>query len=334
MMKISVVVPVRNEENTIRKLVGQLLEQSRPPAEIVITDGGSSDSTREIINDYVAAGAPVKLIRARAALPGRGRNMAAAAANCEWLAFIDAGIEPARNWIELLAAKAEQDPTIDVVYGAWEPVTDTFFTECAAITYVPPPAPRSGTVARPRSIASSLMRRSVWQSVGGFRETLRSGEDLLFMDQIERAGFNCVFEPGAVVRWQLRPSLVSTFKRFVVYARNNIRAGLWKQWQGTIFTRYLVLLVIAITSLAISPTLLWLPIALWLLMLLARAIVAIRRNRLCYPATFGRNGRRLLVLMPLIATIDAAAIIGSIQWLFLDWLRGNGKATVEAGNGA
>jgi glycosyltransferase involved in cell wall biosynthesis len=334
MISISVVIPVRNEEHSIRQLLVRLLDQTRQSQEIVITDGGSNDSTAQIIEDFISAGAPIRLIRAGDALPGRGRNLAAAAATTEWLAFIDAGIEPSKKWIELLAEKAEKDPGIDVVYGAWEPIADSFFTECAAITYVPPPTRRSEIVTRPRFIASSLMKKSVWQSVDGFSETLRSGEDLLFMNEIESAGFNCVFEPNAVVRWHLRPSFASTFKRFVVYARNNIRAGLWKQWQASIFSRYLFLLVVGIAAVAISPAWFWLPLALWVLMLFARALVAIRRNRNCYPASAGRNLKRLLVLIPLIATIDLAAIVGSIQWLFLDWLRGNRKATVEAGNGA
>ena len=48
---------------------------------------------------------------------------------------------------------------------------------------------RDGVITRPRFIASSLMKRSVWRSVGGFPEDLRSGEDLLFMDRMETAGF-------------------------------------------------------------------------------------------------------------------------------------------------
>jgi glycosyltransferase involved in cell wall biosynthesis len=330
-MKISVAVPVRNEESTIGELLRRLLSQTRPPDEIVVTDGGSDDATTQIVSDFINTGAPIKLIRAREALPGRGRNLAAAEANNEWVAFIDGGIEPEPNWLDALASRAEQDSGVDVVYGAWEPVTDTFFRECAAITYVPPPAPRDGVITRPRFIASSLMKKRVWQSVGGFPENLRSGEDLLFMNHVEAAGFDCVFEPRALVRWHLRSSFAGTFKRFIIYARNNMRAGLWKQWQASLFSRYFLLLLITFVAVAISPALLWFPILLMFLMLLARAVVAIRRNRNCYPGSAGRNLRRLPVVIALIATIDAAAIIGSIQWLLFDWLRGRGKAPVEAG---
>jgi glycosyltransferase involved in cell wall biosynthesis len=330
-MKVSIVVPVRDEQASIRELLDSLLAQSRPPDEIVITDGGSVDATPQIIEEYIRRGAPVRLIRAGAALPGRGRNLGAAQASHEWLAFTDAGIRLANNWLESLTARAEADDSIDVVYGSWNPVTNTFFKQCAAIAYVPPPS-HNGT--RPRFIASTLLRREAWQKVKGFPEDLRSAEDLIFMDRVENAGYRHVFEPRAQVHWDLRPTLWSTFKRFIVYSRNNIRAGLFRQWQSTILFRYGVLALIIIAALIIEPRWIWFPIAAWLLMLAARAAVSIRRNRVCYPASLLQNLARGMMVMSLLAVLDAAAIIGSIQWLLLDCFRWSRKAPVEAGNGA
>jgi glycosyltransferase involved in cell wall biosynthesis len=333
-MKVSIVIPVRDEEHSIRELLDSLLAQTRPPDEIVITDGGSVDATPQIIDEYISKGAPVRLIRAGAALPGRGRNLGAAQASHEWLAFTDAGIRLANNWLEALTTKAEEDNSIDVVYGSWNPVTNTFFKQCAAIAYVPPPSSHNGTITRPRFIASTLLRREAWQKVKGFPEDLRSAEDLIFMDRVENAGYRYIFEPRAQVYWDLRPTLWSTFKRFVVYSRNNIRAGLFRQWQSTILVRYGVLVALALAALVIEPRWIWFVIALWLLMLAARAAVSIKRNRVCYPASFLQNIARGAMVMSLLAVLDAAAIIGSIQWLLLDWFRWSRKAPVEAGNGA
>jgi glycosyltransferase involved in cell wall biosynthesis len=333
-MKVSVIVPVRDEEHSIRELLDSLLKQTRPPDEIVITDGGSVDATPQIIEEYIQKGAPVRLIRAGAALPGRGRNLGAAAAQFEWLAFTDAGIRLENNWLETLLARAAQDDSIDIVYGSWEPVTDTFFKECAAIAYVPPPSPRDGIVARPRFIASTLLRREGWEQVGGFPEDLRSAEDLVFMDRLEAAGYRAVFEPRAQVHWNLRPTLLTTFKRFLVYSRNNIRAGLWRQWQATILFRYAVLLALVVLALLVDPWWVLVPLAVWLLMLAARAAVSIRRNRHCYPASLFHNLGRAAMIMSLLAVLDVAAIIGSVQWLLFDAFRWSRKAAVEAGNGA
>lgn len=333
-MKVSVIVPVRDEEHSIRELLDSLLKQTRPPDEIVITDGGSVDATPQIIDEYIRQGAPVRLIRAGAALPGRGRNLGAAAAQFEWLGFTDAGIRLDSNWLETLVARAAQDNSIDIVYGSWKPVTDTFFKECAAIAYVPPPAPRDGIVARPRFIASTLLRREAWAAVGGFPEDLRSAEDLVFMDRLEAAGYRAVFEPRAQVYWNLRPTLGATFRRFLIYSRNNIRAGLWRQWQATILFRYALLLLLLVIALIVDPGWVWAPLAAWLFMLAARAVVSIRRNRHCYPASLVHNVSRAVFIMSLLAVLDLAAIIGSIQWLLLDAFRSTRKTAVEAGNGA
>ena len=333
-MRVSVIVPVRNEEHSIRELLDGLLNQTRKPDEIVITDGGSTDNTVQIVEEYARHGAPVRLIKTDGALPGRGRNLAAAGASCEWLGFIDAGIRPEKDWLEALTSRAQQDSRIDMVYGAWSPVTDTFFKQCAAIAYVPPPVPRDGGVTRPRFIASTLLRRAAWEKVKGFPEDLRSGEDLVFMDRVEAAGYYFVFEPKAMVHWDLRPTFGSTFKRFLTYSRYNILAGLWRQWQATILGRYLVLALLLVIALVINPYWVWIPIVCWLMMLAGRALVAIRRNRQCYPASIGQSFVRALMIMAQLIVIDVAAIIGSLQWLLLDWFRFRHKATVEAGDGA
>ena len=330
-MKVSVIVPVRDEEDSIRELLDSLVAQTRPPDEIVITDGGSTDATPEIIEDYGRNGLPVKLIRAGAALPGRGRNLAAAEAQCEWLAFTDGGIRLDKHWLEHLVTKAETDDSIDIVYGSVEPVTDTFFTECAAIAYVPPPKPQEEVIARPRFIASSLLRREAWAKVKCFPENLRSAEDLLFMERLESSGYRAVFEPRAQVYWRLRSTLKSTFKRFLVYSLNNIRAGLFNQWQARILFRYVMLFVILLAVLIVDARWFWLPIALWVLMLIARAIVSIWRNRDCYPGSFFRNVRRTCMVVAQLAVLDAAALIGCFQWLLSDAFRGKGKTPVEAG---
>jgi glycosyltransferase involved in cell wall biosynthesis len=322
-MRISVVVPVRNEEESVRALLDGLLGQTRKPDEIVMTDGGSTDATREIIEEYIDRGEPICLLREKMSLPGRGRNLAATRASSEWIAFTDAGIRPANDWLAALAERIEQEQTADVVYGSWEPVTDSFFKECAAIAYVPPPSATDGDYMRSRVIASAMMRRSVWQAVGGFPEHLRSAEDILFMDKVEEANFQTVYAPRALVHWNIQPTLWRTFKRFLSYSRHNLRAGLWKQWQSAIFKRYALVLIFALPMLAFGGWRWWLgtTLALWLLLLAARAVVSLRRNRLSYPAGVGRNALRLLWLVPLLAVIDAAAFIGSLNWLIKDKLQ-------------
>jgi glycosyltransferase involved in cell wall biosynthesis len=319
-VKISVIIPVRNEAASIGILLESLLNQTLTPAEIVITDGGSTDATAQIISEYGERGTPIHLIRERATLPGRGRNLAAAQAVSEWIAFIDAGVQPESNWLELMANRAQASSNVEVVYGSYEPVADTLFMRCAVMAYLQPPVEIEGKLVRSRSVASMLMKRSVWQTVGGFPENLRSAEDLLFMNSIEQAGHRIANAPGALVRWQIQATPWLTFKRFVTYARNNMRAGLWRQWQGPIFRRYVVLLVTALPAIKFGIKWFLVTLLLWLLMLIARASVAIWRNRLCYPGGIVENALRLMVLVPIIAMLDAATFIGTLHWTVKDKL--------------
>jgi glycosyltransferase involved in cell wall biosynthesis len=326
-IEISVVVPVRDEEASIRILLDCLLSQTLPPKEIVITDGGSTDRTREIVEEFIRNGAPVKLLCQRNSMPGRARNVGVQNAACDWIAFTDGGIRPDSRWLASMAARTGDGSGPEVVYGSFAPVVDSFFKECAAMAYLPPPAEIAGVSTSAKSIASALMRRRVWEKVGGFPEDLRSAEDLLFMQRIEAHGFHEVRAPAAMVYWNIQDNLWRTFKRFVTYARNNIRAGLWRHWQAAIFQRYAVLAMICAPAIVFGWRWLAAPAAGWVFLLLARAARALKKNRKVYPAGPGRNFWRVIMLLVIIATLDLAAFVGSLNWLLLDKLQlgGNSK---------
>src|SRR2546423_13661712 len=93
-MKITVVVPVRNEASSIYSLLSGLRQQTRPPDEVIIVDGGSTDKTSAIVESEINSTSNLRLIREANAWPGRGRNVGARAAANEWLAVIGAGARP------------------------------------------------------------------------------------------------------------------------------------------------------------------------------------------------------------------------------------------------
>ena len=162
------------------------------------------------------------------------------------------------------------------------------------------------------------MRRSVWQEVGGFAEHLRSAEDLLFIGKVDDAGFKIAYAPAALVSWNMQPSLSRTFKRFVTYSRSNLKAGLGRQWQTAILSRYLFLLVVTVMLYLFTV---WWPLViavLLCLMFVARSVAVLWRNRKRFPASAGRNVLRILMLIPLLITLDAATIAGTVDWLLRD----------------
>ena len=72
---------------------------------------------------------------------------------------------------------------VDVVYGSYEPLTDKLYQRCSAMAYLAPPTAIEGKLVRSRSVASVLMKRSVWQTVGGFPGRLAFSRRLALHEQ-------------------------------------------------------------------------------------------------------------------------------------------------------
>src|SRR5205085_7883411 len=109
--EVSVVVPAFNEEQSIVRLLEALAGQTLRPAEIVVADGGSTDRTRALVREFGARSTvPVVLVESGRGLPGRNRNLAIARASREWVACVDAGTVPRRDWLERLVEAARREP--------------------------------------------------------------------------------------------------------------------------------------------------------------------------------------------------------------------------------
>src|SRR5205085_87010 len=170
------------------------------------------------------------------------------------------GIRLEPTWLEELARAVERDPETEVVYGNFEPVTDSAFKRYAALAYVPPKLERPEGVARGPFIASTLLRRGVWEAVGGFPD-LRAAEDLIFIERIEAAGFRVRWAPRAMVWWDIQPTLGRTFRRFVLYSKHNVWAGRQGHWHYGVARQYAVAALLVALAVAHSPW--WLaPLAL------------------------------------------------------------------------
>ena len=141
------------------------------------------------------------------------------------------------------------------------------------------------------------------------------------MDRVEAAGFQVARTARARAFWQIQPNLRRTFRRFTEYSRNNIRAGLFAQWQRTIFVYYLLIAASIAVVFWLGIRGLIVPLFAWLLVLIARAAKTLYRNRNYYPANITRNVARLVYIAPIIATLDVAAFAGTWNWLWRDKLR-------------
>jgi len=237
--RVSLIIPVRDEAETIRPLIESIQRQTRQPDEVIFVDGGSRDGTIDLLRQACKQNSSFRLIEARQALPGQGRNIGVANSLFDWIAFTDAGNRLESDWLEQLILAASVDPDTGIVCGNFDPVTDSFFTQCAAVAYLSHRVPRENGLVRGPFIASSLVRRDVWHAVGGFPE-LRAAEDLIFFEEIERKGYKFKWAPKATVHWEIRPGLWSTFRRFLLYSCVNVWANRQNQWHYGVARLYLL----------------------------------------------------------------------------------------------
>lgn len=105
---VSVIVPVRNEERNIRRLLESLLRQET--AEIVIVNDGSTDRTAQIVAELMSRIPQLRLIDAPALPKGwTGKNHACLTgyqnARGEVLAFIDADVALTPGAVRQIAAR-------------------------------------------------------------------------------------------------------------------------------------------------------------------------------------------------------------------------------------
>ncbi len=84
-MKVSVIIPTYNSEEAIEECLLSMVNQTYKPFEIIVVDGGSSDSTVKIVKKF-----DVRLmINEKSHMPGASRNLAAESARGDILFLMD-----------------------------------------------------------------------------------------------------------------------------------------------------------------------------------------------------------------------------------------------------
>ena len=101
-MRISVITTVKNEGESIHRLLDSLAAQTRAPDEVVVCDGGSTDGTLDALRAETRL--PLKVIVRPGANISQGRNAAIAEATGEVIACTDAGVVLAPEWLQELVS--------------------------------------------------------------------------------------------------------------------------------------------------------------------------------------------------------------------------------------
>ena len=259
MNNISLIITVLNEGDGLRPLLDSLTFQTLPPHEIVVTDGGSTDNTVAILQEYQAY-LPIRVIRTPGANISEGRNRAIEAALGAIIVATDAGVVLSPAWVEAITRPIRQ-ANAHVVSGWFEPDPYTDFEVVMGATVLP----SRGEIDPDKFLPSSrsvAFRKTAWEAVGGYPEWLDFSEDLIFdLNLRERYGA-FPFASKAVVYFRPRGNMRAYAKQYYLYARGDGKADLWRKRHAIRYAVYLMGLPILLLAIAKNR------LAGWLLLLL------------------------------------------------------------------
>ena len=176
-MSVSVIMTVKNEGEGLRPLLESLLDQTLPPTEVVVCDGGSTDNTRSVLAEY-EPWLPLQVVEAPGSNISQGRNVAIAAATHPIIATTDAGVVLSPAWLEEIT-RPIRDGKAHVVTGWFEPDPYTDFEVVMGVTVLPQRQDIRPEKFLPSS-RSVAFRKEAWEAVGGYPEWLDFSEDLIF----------------------------------------------------------------------------------------------------------------------------------------------------------
>jgi len=207
-------------------LVESLLAQSRPPDEIIVVDGGSTDGTVELLHAYAARQSSLRVVALDEANVAEGRNIAIANARYSYTASADGGVEYPKSWLANLVRPIEVNSEVDVVCGYFEASPKTFFEECAAAVLYPTRSLVDWDKFLP-SCRSVAFKRKVWEDLGGFAEWLPRGisEDTHFFLRARKAGYKFTYASDATCYWRPRRNFSEVFEQYFYYTRGAFISG-------------------------------------------------------------------------------------------------------------
>ena len=102
MKKVSIIIPVYNNEKYVEKCIRSVMEQTFRNIEIIIIDDGSQDDSVEILNRLAAEDKRIVLVHQENGGVAIARNRGLELAKGEYVTFIDGDDYVAKNILHFL----------------------------------------------------------------------------------------------------------------------------------------------------------------------------------------------------------------------------------------
>lgn len=114
--KVSVIIPVYNDEKYLKQCVESILTQTYTNLEIILVDDGSTDHTPEICEEYREKYDQIRVLHKKNGGVGSSRNAGLALATGEYVLFVDNDDWLEKHHIEELYKLAKEN-NADIAAG-------------------------------------------------------------------------------------------------------------------------------------------------------------------------------------------------------------------------
>jgi GT2 family glycosyltransferase len=215
---LSVVIPCRNEVDTIRACLDAVTTAVRQlEAEIIVADGMSTDGTREVLAllSMEMKDTDVRVLDNPSGVTPVGLNVGIRAALGEYVAVISAHSLVSPRYFTSLLRVLRANPAVGCAGGVLVTSSQLQGFEAVAAAVLSSPFGvgdskfRVGveTAEAADTAAYAVYRRTVLDEVGLFDEALVRNQDIELSYRIRRAGHTIVVDPQATVVYVPRSSL-------------------------------------------------------------------------------------------------------------------------------
>src|SRR6202521_3356990 len=228
-MKISVVIPCRNEKRHIGEFLDSLLMQELDrdwQVEILVADGLSDDGTREVLRQYSQDAPQVRMIDNPGRIVSTGLNAAITAAAGDVIIRMDAHTVYARDYIRE-CVRALETSGADNVGGPWVAEGRGLIGRAIAAAFRSPFCTGGGKAHDANyegdvdTVYLGCWVRSVFDRVGLFDPQLVRNQDDEFNFRVRRSGGRIWQSPRIKSSYTPRASIVALFRQYLQY-------GFWK----------------------------------------------------------------------------------------------------------
>ena len=236
--KISVVIPIRNEERYIATTLEHLQKQDYPHdlLEMVVVDGQSDDRTVEIVKEMAVRDNRIKLFFNPRRLSSAARNIGAQKASGEIVLYIDGHIYIDNNFLlkNIAYYMKEKDVSVLSRPGFLETPGNCYFQNAVALARKSPFGhgldstifDKEDRYVDPESSAA-FYRREVIAEVGYFDEAFDAAEDYEFNYRLRKSGYRSFTSPKLGMFYYPRDSFGRLFQQATRYGIGRCRL-IWK----------------------------------------------------------------------------------------------------------